>query len=125
MKSAKAFAPGNLSCIFAVCWNKDPKKMGSLGLGCSTKEGAVVEVSESRKTEVFYNRKKVNFPTVMTVVKSLTDKNVRADIKSKLPLGAGFGMSGASALAAAYALNSLFGLKKPKKETQSRKKLRN
>ena len=33
-----------------------------------------------------------------------------------MPLGCGFGLSGASALAAAYALNSLLNLKKPKKE---------
>ena len=119
MKSAKAFSPGNLSCIFVINSHKDPRKKGSLGIGCTTKQGALVTVSKAKKTEVFYNNKKINFPTVVTVIKALTNKNIKVKIKSGLPLGVGFGISGASALATSYALNRLLRLNKTKKHLAS------
>ncbi len=112
--SAKAFAPGNISCIFKIHEDANPAKMGSLGLGFTVNKGVTVEVVFSSKTEVYFNKKKINFPTVKSVVKKLTlglNKKIRINISSDLPLGSGFGLSGASALATAYALNNLLGLK--------------
>ena len=112
--SAKAFAPGNISCIFKIYENPDPEKMGSLGLGFTVNKGVTVEAALSPKTEVYFNEKKLNFPTVKSIVKKLTfglNKKIRINISSELPLGSGFGLSGASALATAYALNSLLDLK--------------
>jgi len=112
--SAKAFAPGNISCIFKIYEHQNPAKMGSLGLGFTVNKGVMVEAVPSSKTEVYFNKKKINFPTVKSVVKKLIpgkNKKVRINISSDLPLGSGFGLSGASALAAAYALNSLLDLK--------------
>ncbi|MFH0868334.1 MAG: hypothetical protein V1831_03395 [Candidatus Woesearchaeota archaeon] len=68
------------------------------------------------KTIICFNNKKTNFPTINSVIKKLTNEKVIADIKSELPLGYGFGISGAAALATAYALNKLLRLKKSKKQ---------
>lgn len=111
---AKAFAPGNISCFFKIHEDPDSAKMGSLGLGFTVNKGVTVEAILSSKTEVYFNKKKINFPTVKSVVKKLIprkNKKVKIIISTDLPFGSGFGLSGASALAAAYTLNSLLDLK--------------
>ncbi len=112
----KAFAPGNISCVFVICKNKNPKKMGSLGVGITVNKGVVVSVRKAKKTKIQVNGKNIYFPTVLDVIKNLARGQVNILIKPQLPFGCGFGMSGASALATAYALNQLFNLKKSKKE---------
>jgi pantoate kinase len=116
MISAKAFAPANISCIFRIYRHKSPRWMGSYGIGFTVNEGVAVSVSKSKINEVVFNGNSINFPTVMDVVKKLTDEKIKVHIKTKLPLGCGFGLSGASALATAYALNKLLKLKKSGKE---------
>ena len=112
----KAFAPGNVSCIFRIVDNKDKTKRHSLGVGFTVDKGVNVSVSKSDKVEIYVNGKKIRFPTVLMVVRELTNSGVKVEIKDELPSGAGFGVSGASALATAYAVNKLFNLKKSKKE---------
>lgn len=112
--TAKAFCPGNASCIFRIVDNKDKAKRHSLGVGFTVDKGVIVNVSKSNKTEIFANGKRIRFPTVLTVTKELTKEPVKIEIKDQLPSGAGFGISGASALATAYALNRLLNLKKSK-----------
>ena len=85
-------------------------------MGFTVNEGIIAEVSKSEKTEIFFNGKSINFPTVKTAVRKLTKEKIRIFIKSKLPLGCGFGLSGASALATAYAVNKLLNLRKNPKE---------
>mgnify|MGYP001584234748 FL=1 len=63
-----------------------------------------------------FNNASINFPTVKSVADKLTKEKIRVYIKTKLPLGCGFGLSGASALATAYAINMLLNLKKSNKE---------
>src|SRR3990167_1983065 len=90
--------------------------MGSYGIGFTLNEGVIAEASRAKKKGVFYNNLPISFPTVISVINRLTEEKLRVHIKSKLPLGCGFGLSGASALAAAYAINGLLKLKKSKKE---------
>ncbi|MBI2658276.1 hypothetical protein HYX08_06320 [Candidatus Woesearchaeota archaeon] len=116
MTSAKAFAPANISCIFRIYRHNNPRWMGSYGIGFTLDEGVIVSVSKAKKNEIVFNKKNINFPTVANVAKKLTGEKVSVLIKTKLPLGCGFGLSGASALAAAYALNKLLRLKKSNKE---------
>ena len=54
---------------------------------------------------------------MLTVIRELTNEPVKVEIEDQLPSGAGFGISGASALATAYALNKLLNLKKPNEMT--------
>ena len=113
---ARAFAPGNISCVFKVIPHTDPARMHSLGMGFTVKEGVEVTVSEHHETAVLFNEERINFPTVRAVVRRLTQNSNIAGIKvvitSPLPLGCGFGLSGAAALATAYALNKLLSLRK-------------
>ena len=114
--SVKAFAPGNVSCIFRIVENRDKSKRHSLGVGFTVDKGVVVRVNKDKKTIINVNGKKIRFPTVKTVIRELTNEPVKVEIKDQLPSGAGFGISGASALATAYALNKLLNLRKSKKE---------
>jgi pantoate kinase len=113
---ARAFAPGNISCVFKIIPHADPARMHSLGMGFTVTEGVEVTVSEHHETEVLFNGERINFPTVRAVVNRLTENSnvvdIKVDIISPLPLGCGFGLSGAAALATAYALNELLSLRK-------------
>ncbi|MBW2988856.1 hypothetical protein KY358_00905 [Candidatus Woesearchaeota archaeon] len=116
--NARAFAPGNVSCIFRIVGDKDLSKRHSLGVGFTLDKGVIVKAEAGRtgRTEIYADGKRIVFPTVMDVIGALTKQPVRIEIRDQLPAGAGFGISGASALASAYAINSLLGLGKDKKE---------
>ena len=130
MYSVKAFAPGNISCIFVIKKTKNPAKSGSLGLGFTVDKGVFVTIKKfgnikkynkkiknnNIENKIYFNNKKIRLPTIDSVIQKLTNEKVIINIESKLPLGYGFGISGASAIATAYALNKLFNLKKTKKE---------
>ena len=113
---ARAFAPGNISCIFKVIPHPDATRMHSLGMGFTVTEGVEVTVSDWHETEVLFNGEDIKFPTVLAVVEGLIQNSgvtgIRVDLTSPLPLGCGFGLSGAAALATAYALNELLHLRK-------------
>ena len=117
MEKAKAFAPGNLSCVFKIISHPEPTKMHSLGMGFTITEGVVVTVSQhSSQTTVQFNGNEIRFPTVVSVVQKLTSQPMRIEIDSPLPLGCGFGLSGAASLATTYALNALLELGKSEEE---------
>ena len=117
MENAKAFAPGNLSCVFKIIPHPEATKMHSLGMGFTITEGVVATVSRcSSQTSVRFNGSDIHFPTVASVVQELTSQSVEVDIDSPLPLGCGFGLSGAASLSTAYALNVLLGLEKSNEE---------
>ena len=117
MKQAKAFAPGNLSCVFKIIPHPEAAKMHSLGMGFTITEGVVVTVSQhSSQTTVQFNDSEIHFPTVISVVQKLTHQLVQVEIHSPLPLGCGFGLSGATSLATTYALNDLLELGKSEEE---------
>ena len=125
-----AFAPGNISCIFKIIPHADATRMHSLGMGFTVKEGVTVNVSAHHETELCFNGKAIDFPTVQAVVDKLAGAmdghagrstkswpaRVKVSIYSPLPLGCGFGLSGAAALATAYALNEQLGLDKTSEE---------
>ncbi len=116
ISQAKAFAPASISCFFRIHSDKNPRWGGSTGAGFTINEGVVVEASPSKDNKILFDEKNINFPAVESAIKRLTNKKIIIRIKSKLPLGCGFGLSGASALAAVYAVNRLLKLKKPNKE---------
>lgn len=113
---ARAYAPGNISCVFKVIPHRDPTRMHSLGMGFTVTEGVEVTVSDCSETVVLFNGEDITFPTVRAVVNRLIQgtrvAGIRVDLTSPLPLGCGFGLSGAAALATGYALNELLHLRK-------------
>jgi len=116
METVKAFAPGNISCVFKIVPNDDPAKMHSLGMGFTVRDGVEVAVSHHERDQVLFNGDEICFPTVVSAARKLTNRPVRVEIESPLPLSSGFGLSGASALATACALNVLLDLRVPEHE---------
>lgn len=116
MGNVKASCPASVSFIFKICPNVDPAKMGSVGVGCTVDKEVIVEVQKSSFDELIFNGTTINFPTVHEVIKYLSSTPVRVYIRSPLPLGYGFGISSASALATSFAINKLFNLKKNRLE---------
>jgi pantoate kinase len=110
MRTAMAFAPGNLSGVFKIIPHEDPRKMHSLGMGFTVAHGVTVTVAESRSTSVHFNGAPIDFVTVRSVVAKLGGATLQVDIETELPLSGGFGLSGASSLATAFAGNELLGL---------------
>ena len=105
-----AFAPGNVSGVFKIVRDDDPRRMHSLGMGFTVSHGLTATVSEAPVVEIAFNGEVFDFATVRNVVESLSDRPVKVVLESALPLSGGFGLSGASALATAYALNARFEL---------------
>jgi pantoate kinase len=110
MSTAKAFAPGNVSGVFKIIADEDPARMHSLGMGFTVADGVTVTVAESESTSVHFNTKPIEFATVRTVLAKLTSARVSVEIETNLPLSGGFGLSGASSLATAFAVNALLDL---------------
>lgn len=115
---ASAFAPGNISCVFKIIPHTDPARMHSLGMGFTIKDGVEVTVSKNDSTKILFNGEEINFPTVQAVINrlSLVPDGIKVDITTSLPLGCGFGLSGAASLATAYAINRFLELGKTNQE---------
>ena len=119
---ARAFAPANGSLIFETYEATAAHGRGSLGVGFTLEAGVVARVSRlgpgavagpeavAAQSEILVDGDPWEFPTVRQVVASLAPAPVRVELRADLPFGCGFGMSGASALATAYALGALFEL---------------
>ena len=107
---ATAFAPGNVSGVFKIVRDDEPRRMHSLGMGFTVSHGVTATVSEAPATEIAFNGEVFDFATVRHVVETLSSRPVRVTLESTLPLSGGFGLSGASALATAFALDAGFEL---------------
>lgn len=116
MKSKSYYCPASISLIFKYCPDKNLIKMGSTGIGCTIDKGVTATAYESTRSEVIFNSEKIDFPTVKSVIRTLTDKYIRVEIKSPLPIGTGFGISGASTLSSAFSINDLLNLKKSRSD---------
>ena len=103
---ASAFAPGNVSGVFKIVRHDDPRRTHSLGMGFTVRHGVTATVSDAPATETVFNGEVFDFATVRDVVEALSSRPARVTLESELPLSGGFGLSGASALATAYALNA-------------------
>lgn len=112
---AKAYAPGHITGFFQIHEHKDPHRKGSTGCGIVLNAGVTTEIKVGKsvqETEIFLNGKKVEGKTSRTVVDIMTELPVRVRSWSEIPVGCGFGASGAGALGTAYGLNSALSLNK-------------
>ncbi len=115
-EEVRAFAPAHISCIFRTYHAEQYEQQGSLGFGFTLNQGAAVTVKRSEHTVIVVNKREMPFEAVREVLDSLTELPVEVTISTDVPFGSGFGMSGASALAAAYALNRLLQLNREPEE---------
>ena len=111
-----SFAPGHVSLTFAVWPNSDLLEMGSTGIGLVLPQGVhcavVKEQSEIKHNVVIRKGKEVEDPVTLRAVELIgfKDKGLTIYLRHDLPLGSGFGISGASALAACLELEKDFNL---------------
>ena len=110
---SRAFAPAHITGFFEIHTNDDPRRMGSTGCGIVLDRGVETSVVVDRsidRTTVKLNGSIVQEGAIHTVVEMLTDVPVMIESTADIPIGCGFGASGAGALGAAYALNSALSL---------------
>jgi pantoate kinase len=106
-EDATAFVPGHITGFFSSHPDDDPTKAGSRGAGVTLAEGVDVRVTPASETTVYLNESSLEMEPVERVLGALeADATVTAE--TDLPLGAGFGVSGAMALGAALAANRAF-----------------
>ena len=113
MKTARAFVPSHITGFFAAHRKDEPRLAGSVGCGLCLSLGATTTIEsapEIHDTEIYLNGKVSEAPVSRYVVEKLAKEPVRVKTELSMPLGAGFGASGAGALGCAYALNSCFDL---------------
>ncbi len=100
------FCPSHITGFFIPKTTK--KGRGALGAGINLSTGVVIK-AERNGTGIYLNGKRTEIPPVNSVLESL---GVEAGIKvkSSVPLGCGYGVSGACALGTAVAINELFNM---------------
>ena len=106
--------PLHITGFFAPFFLKDPLFCGSIGAGLVLEPKIECFLKPREKTEVFFNREKVKIESVNRVLEIFRNSKAEIKILSPVPLGVGYGTSGAVSLAVSLALCKLF--KKSKKE---------
>jgi len=105
-----SFAPGHISLTFAIWPDSDLLSMGSTGVGIVLPQGVhcavVKEQSEIKHNVVVREGTLVEDPVTLRALELLgfANKGLTVYLRHDLPLGSGFGISGASALAACMEL---------------------
>ncbi|MFB6083186.1 MAG: pantoate kinase [Halorientalis sp.] len=107
MTEAEAFVPGHVTGFFTIHRDDDPTKAGSQGAGLTLTDGVTVTVRPAEETSVRCNDVPVEMEAVETVLDTL-EATARVDGQTPLPIGSGFGVSGAMALGTALAVNAAF-----------------
>lgn len=118
-KVASAWSPGHITGFFVVKESSDPLVTGSLGAGVNIRRGVTTVVSAESGGEadvtIRINGKELEAPTSMMVVNMALQRSdsrpkITIDHRCEVPIGAGFGSSGAGALSLALAINEALDL---------------
>ncbi len=105
--SATAFVPGHVTGFFSPVWEDDPDRSGATGAGITLSDGVTVTVERANDARIQFNDEPVSMGAVDRVLGEFGEA-ARVRAESPLPLGTGFGVSGAMALGAALGLNQVF-----------------
>jgi len=105
-----AFVPGHVTGFFSPCPADDPERAGSRGAGLTLTDGVRVTVRAAESGPALtLDGDPISMPPVETVLDGLgVADRARVAVESDLPLGTGFGVSGAMALGTALAANARF-----------------
>lgn len=102
-RRASAFAPAHITGFFVIRAHDDPALMGSLGCGVTLESGVTTHVCAGGSYGA-------PCPTIGSVVSGLATVPCSIHSTSDVPIGAGFGVSGAGALSTVFALNRALSL---------------
>ncbi|AHF99555.1 sugar kinase [Halostagnicola larsenii XH-48] len=106
-EEATAFVPGHITGFFSAHPNEDPTSAGSRGAGLTLSDGVEVTVSPAEESVTVLDGREIDVEPVTGVLESL-EASARVEARSEIPLGSGFGVSGAMALGTALAANQVF-----------------
>ncbi len=101
-EGATAFVPGHVTGFFTVELDDDPMRAGSRGGGIALSDGVRVTVRPAPERAVYLDGTSLEMEAVERVLDALSAP-LRVDAETPLPLGSGFGVSGAMALGTALA----------------------
>jgi pantoate kinase len=112
MSEAEAFVPGHVTGFFSIHRDEDddPTKTGSRGAGLTLTDGVTVTVRRADEAAV----DRLDVPRAVAAVapgRGPLPARAAVEAETPLPLGAGFGVSGATALGTALATNAVFDRK--------------
>ncbi|MDB9252572.1 pantoate kinase [Halorubrum ezzemoulense] len=115
---ATAFVPGHVTAFFSAHRDDDPAVAGSRGAGVTLTDGVTVRVSaaddgdtvpdDAAAGETTIDGEVGSIGAVDDVLAELDATAADVAVETDLPIGAGFGVSGAAALGAALAANDAF-----------------
>jgi len=104
---AQAFVPGHVTGFFTAEEDDDPTRAGSTGAGIALTDGVTVTVEPAAEPSVVLDGEAVELEAVARVLDAL-DAPAAVRGVSDVPLGTGFGVSGAMALGTALAVSRAF-----------------
>lgn len=122
MRLFRAFSPCHITGFFQICDSADDfKHAGSVGAGVSLDKGVetTVRLNEAQSSSlrisingVSTNSAKVSEQLAKQMLRKKPHEDYRVEIEHnvEVPIGAGFGTSGAGALSLALAMNEALGL---------------
>lgn len=102
--SVTAFAPGSITTLFVP-----QDGAASLGVSFATADGVTATVEPAPETVVFLDGQQTDIAPVAGVLRRL-GATAAVRLESALPIGCGFGVSGAATLATALAANEALSL---------------
>ena len=103
----RAYAPAHITGFFAPHIENDPERCGSVGCGITLSACGWCEVKDGQA--ITYHEKGVRCEVVERTLSKLSLDGVGVALSSDVPVGCGFGMSGAFALAAGIAASHHLG----------------
>lgn len=99
----KAFAPASVTALFA------PADSGSVGVSVALADGMTAEVARADESTVRVDGEPTSFEPVERALDAL-GVTAAVDLRADVPIGCGFGASGAATLATALAADEAFDL---------------
>ncbi|MFB6133075.1 MAG: pantoate kinase [Halanaeroarchaeum sp.] len=108
-RGTRAFVPGHVTGLFSIHRTDDPATTGSRGAGLALESGVTVHVRPSEESEIHLDGEEISVEAVEFLLDAI-DRTATVEATTDLPLGSGFGISGAMALGTALAANATFDL---------------
>lgn len=103
-RAATAFVPGHVTVFFSPHWADQPAESGSTGAGLTLSDGVTVRFEPAGERTVAVNGEPIAMAPVDRVLDALSATG-RVEAETPLPIGEGFGVSGAMTLGTALAAN--------------------
>ncbi|WP_266076410.1 GHMP family kinase ATP-binding protein [Haladaptatus caseinilyticus] len=101
----KAFAPGSVTAVFAPTESGDESRGASMAI----EDGLVADVRAADRTDVVLDGERTEFEPVENLLDEL-GVTARVELDADVPIGCGFGASGAATLATALSANERYEL---------------